>query len=154
MLTYPHINPIALQIGPLSIHWYGVMYCGIFGRLDTGRYRAAQPAPLERARGRRFIFYACWHDRRRPRGLRLFYAGDVARRSVVPLKLWEGGMSFHGGFLGVLAAVALLRVRRRRVWDVADSRPAPRVGISRCASAISSTASCGQADRCCGHACE
>ena len=135
MLTYPHINPIALQIGPLSIHWYGVMYLVAFSAAwILARYRAAQPGSTWSARAvDDFIFYAMLGTIVGGRvGYVLFYGQAMWRADLwYPLKLWEGGMSFHGGFLGVLAAVALFaRQGGRRVWDVADFA-APLPGIVR-----------------------
>src|SRR5258706_8444607 len=108
MLTYPHINPIALQIGPLSIHWYGVMYLVAFSAAwILARRRAAQPGSTWSARAvDDFIFYAMLGTIVGGRvGYVLFYGQAMWRADLwYPLKLWEGGMSFHGGFLGVLAA--------------------------------------------------
>src|SRR5258707_1171 len=101
MLTYPHINPIALQIGPLSIHWYGVMYLVAFSAAwILARYRAAQPGSTWSARAvDDFIFYAMLGTIVGGRvGYVLFYGQAMWRGDLwSPLKLWEGGMSFHGG---------------------------------------------------------
>ena len=135
MLTYPHINPIALEIGPLRIHWYGVMYLVAFSAAWVlARRRAAQPGSTWSARAvDDFIFYAMLGTIVGGRvGYVLFYGQAMWRADPwYPLKLWEGGMSFHGGFLGVLAAVALFaRQGGRRVWDVADfAAPLPGIGI-------------------------
>ncbi|HLQ12234.1 MAG TPA: prolipoprotein diacylglyceryl transferase [Steroidobacteraceae bacterium] len=135
MLTYPHINPIALEIGPLRIHWYGIMYLVAFSAAwILARRRAAQPGSTWSARAvDDFIFYAMLGTIVGGRvGYVLFYGQEMWRADPwYPLKLWEGGMSFHGGFLGVLAAVALFaRQGGRRVWDVADfAAPLPGIGI-------------------------
>ena len=135
MLTYPHINPIALAIGPLRIHWYGIMYLVAFAAAwYLARYRAARPGSTWTARDvDDFIFYAMLGTIIGGRvGYVLFYGEAMWRADLwYPLKIWEGGMSFHGGFLGVLAAVALFaRQRGRNVWDVFDfTAPLPGLGI-------------------------
>jgi phosphatidylglycerol:prolipoprotein diacylglycerol transferase len=135
MLTYPHINPIALELGPLRVHWYGIMYLLAFGAAWwLARRRAAQPASTWSARDvDDFIFYAMVGTIVGGRvGYVLFYGEAMWRADLwYPLKIWEGGMSFHGGFLGVMAAVALFaRQRGRRVWDVFDfTAPLPGLGI-------------------------
>src|SRR5258706_9136469 len=134
MLTYPHINPIALQIGPLRIHWYGIMYLVAFSAAwFLARRRAAQPASTWTARDvDDFIFYAMLGTIVGGRvGYVLFYGEAMWRTDLwYPFKLWEGGMSFHGGFLGVLAAgAAFWRQGRRPVWGVAHlAGPPPGAG--------------------------
>jgi len=135
MLTYPHINPIALQLGPLRIHWYGIMYLVAFSAAWwLARRRAAQPASTWNARDvDDFIFYAMLGTIIGGRvGYVIFYGEAMWRADPwYPLKLWEGGMSFHGGFLGVLTAIGLFaRQRGRRIWDVFDfTAPLPGIGI-------------------------
>ena len=135
MLTYPHINPVALELGPLRIHWYGVMYLVAFGAAwFLARRRAAQPGSSWTARAvDDFIFYAMMGTIIGGRvGYVLFYGQSMWRADLwYPLKIWQGGMSFHGGFLGVLAAAALFaRQRGRNVWDVFDFvAPLPGLGI-------------------------
>lgn len=108
MLTYPDINPVALQIGPLAIHWYGIMYIVAFGSAwglatwrtsrHPGRWTAEQISDL--------VFYGALGAVIGGRlGSMFFY--NFQQFLAEPLwlfKVWEGGMSFHGGFLGVMAA--------------------------------------------------
>jgi phosphatidylglycerol---prolipoprotein diacylglyceryl transferase len=135
MLTYPHINPIALEIGPLRIHWYGVMYLVAFAAAwYLARRRAAQPRSTWTARDvDDFIFYCMLGTVVGGRvGYVLFYGEAMwCADPWYPLKLWEGGMSFHGGLLGVLFALVLFaRTHARRVWDVYDFGAAlPGIGI-------------------------
>ncbi|MDE2251895.1 MAG: prolipoprotein diacylglyceryl transferase [Gammaproteobacteria bacterium] len=135
MLTYPHINPIAFEIGPLRIHWYGIMYLVAFSAAwYLARRRAARPDSTWTARDvDDFIFYAMLGTILGGRiGYVLFYGEAMWRTDLLyPFKLWEGGMSFHGGFLGVLTAIALFaRARGRHVWDVFDfTAPLPGLGI-------------------------
>jgi phosphatidylglycerol:prolipoprotein diacylglycerol transferase len=135
MLTYPHINPIALQLGPLRVHWYGIMYLVAFGAAWwLARRRAAAPASSWSPRAvDDFIFYAMLGTIIGGRvGYVLFYGEALWRADIwYPLKIWQGGMSFHGGLLGVMAAVALYaRAQGRRVFDVYDfAAPLPGIGI-------------------------
>jgi len=108
MFTYPDINPVAFQIGPLSVHWYGIMYIVAFGgawalasyrsRQDPGKWTSEQISDL--------VFWGALGAVIGGRlGSVFFYSFD--QFLVDPLwlfKTWQGGMSFHGGFLGVLAA--------------------------------------------------
>ncbi len=110
MLIYPDINPILLQIGPLKIHWYGMMYLAGFGMawwLGNRRLRSNPIFTSEQLSD--LIFYAAVGVVLGGRiGYILFY--DLATYIAEPLnmlKIWQGGMSFHGGFIGVLIAVWL-----------------------------------------------
>ena len=135
MPSYPHINPIALQLGPLRIHWYGIMYLVAFAAAWwLARRRAAQPGSSWTARDvDDFIFYAMVGTIIGGRvGYVLFYGQSMWHADPwYPLKIWQGGMSFHGGLLGVLSAAALFALQRaRKVADVYDfAAPLPGLGI-------------------------
>lgn len=111
MLNYPDISPVALSIGPLQIHWYGIMYLLGFGMAwGLARLQVKQQnLPWTKAEISDLIFYAALGVVIGGRlGYMLFY--DFAawmKHPLLLLKIWEGGMSFHGGFLGVLCAVYL-----------------------------------------------
>lgn len=111
MLTYPNIDPVALSLGPLNIHWYGIMYLVGFGTAWwLGLRRARQPhAPFRPEQIADLIFYGALGAVIGGRlGYILFY--DFANYLDNPfaiLKVWEGGMSFHGGLVGVLTAMWL-----------------------------------------------
>ena len=125
MLTYPEIDPVALQLGPVKIHWYGVMYLvGFAAGWWLGRLRAK-----DAARGWRptdiddLLFYIAIGVVVGGRvGYVLFY--DFPRFIEAPLSLvfvWRGGMSFHGGLLGVIVALGLYSRRHaRRFFAVTD----------------------------------
>jgi phosphatidylglycerol:prolipoprotein diacylglycerol transferase len=135
MLRYPHINPIAVSLGPLHVHWYGIMYLVGFGAAwFLARRRAAAPGSSWKATDvDDFVFYDMLGVILGGRiGYVLFYGMAMWRGDwLYPLKIWEGGMSFHGGLLGVLTAAALFaRQRGRHIGDVFDfAAPLPGVGI-------------------------
>jgi len=125
MLKHPNFDPVALKLGPLSVHWYGLMYLlgfwvGWF--LGTVRARQAHIAwPRERVSD--VLFYIVMGVILGGRiGYTLFYNFDgfIAEPSVI-FRMWEGGMSFHGGLIGVLVAFALFaRKHRLTFFEVAD----------------------------------
>jgi phosphatidylglycerol:prolipoprotein diacylglycerol transferase len=120
MLTHPNFDPIAISLGPLAIRWYGLMYLAAFGFLWwLGRMRIARGlAPITREQFDDLIFLGVLGTILGGRlGYVLFY--KPAYYFAHPLEIfaiWQGGMAFHGGFLGVLAAVALFAWRRRIDW--------------------------------------
>lgn len=125
MLTYPHIDPVAFSLGPFKVHWYGIMYLvGFAGGWGLGRYRAKRPGSqftLEQVDD--LIFYAALGVVLGGRiGYTLFYNLPVFLHDpLVLFRVWEGGMSFHGGLLGVLLAVWLFaRKYRFRFFEVVD----------------------------------
>ncbi len=109
MLVYPKIDPVAFSIGPLHVHWYGLMYVvGIACAWWLARRRAAQPhSPLSVAQVEDLIFYAALGVILGGRlGYTLFYnLPAFIEHPLTIIRLWEGGMSFHGGMLGVFAAL-------------------------------------------------
>ena len=135
MIQYPHLNPIALKIGPLRIHWYGIMYLlGFAAGWALARSRASKPGSTWRANDvDDVIFFAMLGVILGGRiGYVLFYGlGFWAKYPLYPFKIWDGGMSFHGGLLGVIAALSLFAWRRRRnVADVLDfTAPLPGLGL-------------------------
>lgn len=135
MLTVPNIDPVALRLGPLRIHWYGIMYLLAFGTAWwLARRRAARPGSTWSAQDvDDFIFYAMLGTILGGRvGYVLFYGLPLWREDPwYPLKIWQGGMSFHGGFLGVLVATAVFaRQGGRRIFDVFDfAAPLPGFGL-------------------------
>ncbi|RYD14979.1 MAG: prolipoprotein diacylglyceryl transferase [Lysobacteraceae bacterium] len=108
MPLYVDIDPIAFSIGPLQVHWYGIMYLLAFGICWWlgQRRRAAGRLPVTADQFSDLAFYLMLGVILGGRiGYMLFY--DAARLASNPLsivRVWEGGMSFHGGLLGVLAA--------------------------------------------------
>jgi phosphatidylglycerol:prolipoprotein diacylglycerol transferase len=125
MLTYPEIDPIAFSIGTLAVHWYGIMYLiGFGGSWWLGRIRAARPGSgWTAAQVDDIIFYGALGVVLGGRiGYTLFYnLPDFLSNPLVLIKVWEGGMSFHGGLLGVLVALWLFnRKYRHGYWNTVD----------------------------------
>jgi phosphatidylglycerol:prolipoprotein diacylglycerol transferase len=127
MLVHPNPDPVAFSIGPVDIHWYGLMYVVAFALfMMLGRVRIKQPHIA--AQGWKnedlddMLFYGMLGVVIGGRlGEVLFY--QPAYFFAHPLeifKVWQGGMSFHGGFLGVLIAMALWARKARNLLDVYD----------------------------------
>jgi phosphatidylglycerol:prolipoprotein diacylglycerol transferase len=115
MISYPEIDPVVVALGPLKVHWYGMMYLLAFGSAWwLGKLRAkVAGAPLKPAEVDDLIFYGAMGVVLGGRiGSVLFYNFDSFLDNPLYLfKIWEGGMAFHGGFIGVL--VAMERYRRK-----------------------------------------
>ena len=111
MLQYSSFDPIALQLGPLAIRWYGLMYLtGFVGGWWLVRRRAARGnAPCSVVQVDDLLFYTALGVILGGRvGYMLFYGWDqVVDNPLNLLKIWQGGMSFHGGLLGVVVAMFL-----------------------------------------------
>ncbi len=127
MLIHPQIDPVALRLGPLSVHWYGLTYLAAFLMFVwLGRRRLRHPAYAD------LSGQQAWSARDVEDILFLGVLGVVlgGRIGYVlfykpleylahPLKVfavWEGGMSFHGGMLGVLVAMAWFAHSRHKSW--------------------------------------
>jgi phosphatidylglycerol---prolipoprotein diacylglyceryl transferase len=112
MLVYPNMNPIALQLGPIQIYWYGIMYLLAFimaWGLALIRLRKPYNKTWSRHEVADLIFYAAIGVIVGGRlGYVLFYAtSKLWHDPWLILKIWQGGMSFHGGLLGVACALLL-----------------------------------------------
>ncbi|MBH3339476.1 MULTISPECIES: prolipoprotein diacylglyceryl transferase [unclassified Pseudomonas] len=108
MLPYPQIDPVAIALGPLKIHWYGLMYLiGIGGAwLLASRRLERFDASWNKDKLSDLVFWVAMGVILGGRlGYVLFY--DLAAYVADPakiLRVWEGGMSFHGGLIGVMLA--------------------------------------------------
>lgn len=135
MLQYPGFNPIAFEIGPVKVHWYGIMYLlGFAGAWWLARRRAARPGSTWKPNDvDDLIFFAMLGVILGGRiGYVLFYGLTFWANDVwYPFKIWEGGMAFHGGLLGGVIAITLFAWRRgRNVGDVCDfTAPLPALGL-------------------------
>jgi phosphatidylglycerol---prolipoprotein diacylglyceryl transferase len=105
VLTYPHFDPIAFSIGPLKVHWYGIMYLiGFIAAWLLCRLRAKRPdIAMTADQVSDLIFYAALGVIIGGRvGYMLFYDfGPFIHHPLTIFEVWDGGMSFHGGLLGV-----------------------------------------------------
>ena len=115
MFIYPEINPIAISIGPIQIAWYGLMYLlGFMAAFWLAKIRIKTAwSPIHSNQLEDLIFYSAigviiggrlgymiFYD------LNLLFSDPISWIYRMP-RIWEGGMSFHGGFLGVIFAVIL-----------------------------------------------
>jgi phosphatidylglycerol:prolipoprotein diacylglycerol transferase len=116
MLPYPDIDPVAIAVGPLKVHWYGLTYlAGLgFAWWLAIRHSARPWAVVRREQVDDLIFFAALGVVLGGRlGYVLFYGWErLADDPGWALRVWEGGMSFHGGFLGVIVAMYLFGRRR------------------------------------------
>lgn len=125
MLVHPQFDPVAIHLGPFGIHWYGLMYLlgfMTFIWLGRKRLRATHANLLPQGEGAKFLddllFYGVLGVIIGGRlGEVLFYNPDYYfSHPEKILAVWEGGMSFHGGFLGVLVAMAIFARSRHIGW--------------------------------------
>ncbi len=111
MLTYPTMDPIAFHLGPLPVHWYGLMYLvGFLGGWGLLTLRAQKsPRGFTTEQISDILFYAALGIILGGRlGYMLFYDFDEAiQHPLRILMIWHGGMSFHGGLIGVILALWL-----------------------------------------------
>jgi phosphatidylglycerol:prolipoprotein diacylglycerol transferase len=131
VFQYPNIDPVAFALGPLQVHWYGLMYvlgfvAGWFGLRARSRRADSPVAP---ARVEDLIFYIA---------IGVFVGGRVGYMLIYdlgslvddPLRLfyvWRGGMSFHGGLIGVLLMMALFAKRTGQTFFAITDFLAPWV---------------------------
>ncbi len=123
MLQYPNIDPVALSLGPLKIHWYGITYLVAFALAWwLGRLRAKQHG-WEKSEIEDLIFYGAVGLVLGGRiGYILFYNFSAfIDNPLLIFKIWQGGMSFHGGLIGCMLALALFARRyKKRLFEVYD----------------------------------
>jgi len=121
MLIHPQFDPVAIHLGPLAVHWYGLMYLiGFMLFLWLGKYRV------------RSLNRPGWDDKMlddllfygvlgvvvggRMGEVLFYHPGYYFSQPLEIFAVWKGGMSFHGGFLGVLIAMTLFARKRQIVW--------------------------------------
>ena len=135
MLIHPQIDPVALQLGPIAVHWYGLTYLAAFGLFMWLGIRRLQHPP--------FVSLPQWTRRDVEDilflgvlgvvlggriGYCLFYKpGYYLANPLEILAVWQGGMSFHGGLMGVLLAMVWFARSRQRPWLLVMDFVAPCV---------------------------
>ncbi|MGH8778921.1 prolipoprotein diacylglyceryl transferase [Paraburkholderia sp.] len=134
MLIHPNFNPVAIHLGPLAVRWYGLMYLVAFiAAIVVGRLRLRLPYVAAQGWTAKDIddmmFYGVLGTILGGRlGYVLFYkASWYFAHPLDIFKVWEGGMSFHGGFLGVTFAMILFAHQRGRTWLQVTDFVAPMV---------------------------
>lgn len=143
MLIHPQFNPIAVSLGPLKVHWYGLTYLVAFvAAYLLGVYRARQQPFVDRGWTRQHVedllFFAMLGVVLGGRlGYVLFYKPSFYFSHPMEIfAVWQGGMAFHGGLLGVITAMAVFAKRQgRHFFEVADL-VAPCVPIGLAAGRI------------------
>ena len=132
ILIHPQIDPIALSIGPLAVRWYGLMYLigfGIAFLLARSRIRQGRSGPISYAVFDDLFFFSVLGVVLGGRlGYVLFYKpGYYFSHPLEIVAVWQGGMAFHGGFLGVLVAMAYIARKHRIGWLTITDFIAPLV---------------------------
>jgi phosphatidylglycerol---prolipoprotein diacylglyceryl transferase len=141
MLVHPQFDPVAFHVGPLAVRWYGLMYLiGFVLFVVLGKLRARQnlltgwhPRDVDD-----MLFFGVFGVILGGRlGYVLFYKPlYYLAHPLQVLALWQGGMSFHGGFLGVLIALALYARRRHKRWLEVTDFVAPLVPLGLAAGRL------------------
>jgi phosphatidylglycerol---prolipoprotein diacylglyceryl transferase len=140
MLVHPQFDPVAIHLGPLAVRWYGLMYLVGFAliwwigsRRIAKNYGVWTRKDLEDA-----MFYGIVGTILGGRlGYVLFYKlGDYIAEPTKIFAVWEGGMSFHGGMLGVIAALWVFAWRRKQDWLAITDFIAPLVPLGLAAGRL------------------
>ena len=134
MLVHPQFDPIAIHLGPLAVRWYGLMYLiGFALFILLGRYRIKQnpQGAFTVSMLDDMLFYGVLGVILGGRlGHVIFYQfGYYLQHPLEIFAVWQGGMSFHGGFLGVISAMALLARKYKLQWLAVTDFIAPLVPL-------------------------
>lgn len=132
-IHFPDFDPIAFSIGPISLHWYGAMYLfGILGALWLANRRAKQPnSGWTKQQVENLLFWGF---------LGLFIGGRLGYvlfynfalfldDPAILFRVWEGGMSFHGGLIGALVTIAIFARKNKKTFFQVSDFVAPLVPI-------------------------
>ncbi len=143
MLIYPHIDPVALRLGPVAIHWYGITYLVAFGLFLLLALRRLHHEPFASVKGpgawsrkdiEDMLFFGVLGVVIGGRlGYCLFYKpGYYLSHPLEVFFVWQGGMSFHGGMLGVIVSqVWFARSHDKPFWQVMDfAAPCVPLGLA------------------------
>jgi phosphatidylglycerol:prolipoprotein diacylglycerol transferase len=133
MIAYPDIDPVALDLGVVKVHWYGLMYLiGFAGAWWLGVRRASLPeSEWKKEQVADLIFYGALGVVLGGRiGYILFYNFPAfLENPLILFKIWQGGMSFHGGMLGVFVALFLFARKTHKTFFQVSDFIAPMVPI-------------------------
>jgi len=135
MLPYPDIDPVAFELGPLAVHWYGLMYLlGFIAAWLLLRRRARASGGLWTTELIDDLIFFCAIGviaGGRIGYILLYQYAAWLSDPLVLLRVWEGGMSFHGGLVGVVAACAwVARKYGKHLVDLADfGLPTAPIGL-------------------------
>jgi phosphatidylglycerol---prolipoprotein diacylglyceryl transferase len=129
MITYPDIDPVAFELGPLQLRWYGLMYLvGFAAAWILARYRAGKPGSgWKKSELPDLITYCALGVIIGARlGYVIFYdfSGFISRPWEA-LMIWKGGMSFHGGMIGVIFCLYLYSIKTSRPFLAVTDFVAP-----------------------------
>jgi phosphatidylglycerol:prolipoprotein diacylglycerol transferase len=135
MLIHPQFDPVALHLGPLAVRWYGLMYLVGFGLIWLAARHRIERRPdgvFTRKEFDDVLFYGILGTIVGGRlGYVLFYKfGDYLAAPWKIFYVWEGGMSFHGGFLGVIIAMWLFARTHHKHWLAITDFIAPLVPLA------------------------
>ena len=124
-IPYPNIDPVFLRLGPVQLRWYGLMYMlsFIIGFFVLRRYAKDRKLNMSTDDLYDLLFYLILGVMIGGRlGYVLFYDfSSYIRDPLSIFAIWQGGMSFHGGFIGmILAAMWIARRKRWDFWEIAD----------------------------------
>ncbi|MGE5385437.1 MAG: prolipoprotein diacylglyceryl transferase [Betaproteobacteria bacterium] len=141
MLIHPQFDPIAVQLGPLAIRWYGLMYLFAFAQvwwLGRRRIQSRPESGWTIAQLDDLLFYGALGVILGGRlGQVFFYEpGYFLQHPLEIFAVWQGGMSFHGGFLGVLLAATLWTRKHGKPWLDTTDFIAPLVPLGLMAGRI------------------
>ncbi|MDO8694740.1 MAG: prolipoprotein diacylglyceryl transferase [Sheuella sp.] len=140
MLQFPNFDPVALRLGPLAIHWYGLMYLTAFASAWLlGRWRISHgKTRLTLKDLEDIIFYGVLGVIAGGRlGYVIFYKPIYYLSHPIEIfYLWEGGMSFHGGLLGVLVMVTWIARSRKYKWLEVSDFVAPLIPLGLAAGRL------------------
>ncbi|MFV1997200.1 MAG: prolipoprotein diacylglyceryl transferase [Acidiferrobacterales bacterium] len=129
----PEINPVAISLGPLKVHWYGLMYVTAFAiAWGLGALRARKPGSgwTSEEVGDLIVAGAIGVIVGGRLGYILFYKfGYYLQNPLEIFYVWQGGMSFHGGLLGVVVAMAWYAHKTHRSWATVLDFQAPLVPL-------------------------
>lgn len=141
MLVHPQFDAVAISLGPLAIRWYGLMYMvgfGLFILMGRHRIKTRPDSVFTNEMLDDMLFYGALGVVLGGRfGHVLFYQpGYYFSHPSEILAIWNGGMSFHGGFLGVISAMTLVSRKYKLPWLAVTDFIAPLVPLGLAAGRI------------------